>query len=323
VSEWYIRAMQPEADVSRIVALINAVESEPITLVEFQRWLAQTSPGRVCRRMVAANAQDEAIGYSVAVHEAWAPPGHFYVWVAVDQERCGQGIGAALYADARVFLREQGAASLASEARDHCAASLRFAQQRGFAIQRHHFESTLDLTAFDETPYQDVIPALTAAGIRFSSLADFGDSQAARRKLYELNDETGRDIPGADEAWMSFEEFEQWICGAEWYRPEGQLVALDGETWAGMAAVRLMPEVQSAYNLHTGVARPYRGRKIALALKLCAIRYARQHGARAMRTHNDSLNAPMLAINQRLGYRSQPGKYILRADVASQSMPFS
>jgi GNAT superfamily N-acetyltransferase len=310
-----IRPAQPEPDFLRIVALINAIEPEPVTLAQFRQWHAHMPPGRICRRMVATNERDEAIGYSVAAHEAWSPAQHFYVWATVDPQARGQGVGSALYADAQAFLHSQGAASLTSEVRDDCPASLRFAQRRGFMVERHQFESTLDLTTFDEMPYRDIIPALEAAGIRFFSLADLHDSQEARLKLYALNHTTSLDVPGAASVDMSFSEFEQWVLGAEWYRPDGQLIAADGEMWVGLAAVQLLPHSQGAYNLMTGVIRPYRGRKIALALKLQAICYARSHSARYLRTHNDSLNAPMLTINRKLGYQPQPGKYILRCNI--------
>ena len=80
--------------------------------------------------------------------------------------------------------------------------------------------------------------------------------------------------------------------------------------------MRLHPQTHGAYNVHTGVLRPYRGRGLGLALKLAAISYAQAQGARYLRTNNDSLNAPVLALNQRLGYQSEPGKYSLRARLA-------
>jgi GNAT superfamily N-acetyltransferase len=75
--------------------------------------------------------------------------------------------------------------------------------------------------------------------------------------------------------------------------------------------ISLTPETQRAYNATTGVIRAYRGRKIAQALKALAACYARQHGAREIGTDNDSLNAPMLAVNRKLGYQPQSGKYLL------------
>ena len=67
----------------------------------------------------------------------------------------------------------------------------------------------------------------------------------------------------------------------------------------------------SSTNFITGVLPAYRGRKIAQALKLIAIRYAKARGANYIRTDNDSENAPMLAINRKLGYKSQTGVYLL------------
>ncbi len=53
-----------------------------------------------------------------------------------------------------------------------------------------------------------------AQGIHFVTLADFNDSQEARRKLYEVNYITSLETPGYDGDWMPFDEFEQHICGA-------------------------------------------------------------------------------------------------------------
>ena len=68
------------------------------------------------------------------------------------------------------------------------------------------------------------------------------------------------------------------------------------------------------FNAFTGVRREYRGRGIALALKLLAIDFCCRSGAGRVRTNNDSKNAPMLAINRRLGYLPEPGWYATRRE---------
>ncbi|MFN8443531.1 MAG: GNAT family N-acetyltransferase [Caldilineaceae bacterium] len=307
-----IRPARPETDIPGIAAVVNAFESPPVTLEIVQEWFTQTAPGRITQRLVAVDTQYEVIGYSVVFHAPWSPDFHFYVWVGVDPAWRGQGIGTALYAEAQTFLRGERATQLTSEILDNDPVALAFAQRRGFTIDRHHFASVLDIGSFDETPYQSVIPTLEAAGIRFCSLADFQDTQEARQKLHAVNTITDQDIPGWEGPGLSFAEFEQWVCNSSWYRPDGQLIAIDGEEWVGMCTIQLRPETQGAYNVHTGVVRSHRGRKIALALKLVAIRYARTHGVQTLHTNNDSFNAPMLAINRKLGYRRQPGKYMLR-----------
>lgn len=68
------------------------------------------------------------------------------------------------------------------------------------------------------------------------------------------------------------------------------------------------------HNAFTDVDRAYHGRKIALALKLLAIQCARRYGASSIMTDNDSMNAPMLAINRKLGYQQESAMYrLLRA----------
>ena len=148
-------------------------------------------------------------------------------------------------------------------------------------------------------------------GFSFCSLADFPDTPETRRKLYDLNSATELDIPGVDGSYMTYSEFEERVIGARWFRRAGQRLALDGDTWIGFVAVMLTPDTQGAYNAMTGVIRAYRGRKIAQALKVMAICYARQNGAWRIRTNNDSRNAPILAINQKMGYQPQPGKFFL------------
>jgi RimJ/RimL family protein N-acetyltransferase len=65
------------------------------------------------------------------------------------------------------------------------------------------------------------------------------------------------------------------------------------------------------FNAFTGTHPDYRGRRIALALKLHTIRLARRLNLAHIRTYNDSHNVPMLAINDKLGYVRQPGRYQL------------
>ncbi len=79
------------------------------------------------------------------------------------------------------------------------------------------------------------------------------------------------------------------------------------------------PHTQAMYNQFTGVDRAYRGQRIGLALKLLAIRCARQHNVAYLWTHNDSKNAHMLAINQKLGYEPRPGKYRMSRNLGAMT----
>ena len=307
-----LRPALPSIDEPGIASVVNAFEQNPVSVETVREWLTHDAPGRISYRRVAVNGDDAVVGYAVSVHETWDPEGQFYAWVGVAPAWRRQGIGAALYLDMRDFLKHHIAGTVTSEVRDDCAVSQAFARRRGFVNDRHLFQSSLDLEHFDDSPYAQFTEDHAASGIRIYSLADFGDTAAARRKLYEVNAVTDRDVPGWTGPGLSFEEFNEWVYESGWYRPDGQLFAADGDRWVGICAVRLYPEVHEAFNVHTGVIRSYRRRRIALALKLAAICYARSQGAWSISTHNDSTNSPMLSLNRKLGYVPEPGRYTLQ-----------
>ncbi|MDE3229647.1 MAG: GNAT family N-acetyltransferase, partial [Chloroflexota bacterium] len=224
----------------------------------------------------------------------------------------GQGVGAALWRAALAWLRTEGATGVEVDVRDNDPAALRFAEARGFGRERHRFESTLDLASFDETPFAGAIARAEAAGYRFFSLADVGDTEEAQRRDYEVNRRAALDTPGAWQTFMPFADWRRNVCEASWYRLDGQIIAARGDEWVGLAAIGYFAVTNSMYNMITGVDREHRGRSVAQALKLLSIRCARRYGAAYIRTHNDSENAPMLAINRKLGYQPQPGLYQCR-----------
>jgi predicted GNAT superfamily acetyltransferase len=127
--------------------------------------------------------------------------------------------------------------------------------------------------------------------------------------LWEVNYATYMDDPASTGSFLDSDGMNQMFNTASWFRPEGQILAADGDRYVGLSAVGYFKETNSAYNMMTGVMPDYRGRKIAQALKLLSIRAAQNWGVDSIRTNNDSQNAPMLAINRRLGYVPEPGIY--------------
>lgn len=172
------------------------------------------------------------------------------------------------------------------------------------------------MRSFDEQPFAGVIEACEASGIRFTSIAELGDTTENRRQLYAINRTTSLDIPGSDGTFPSFEESINWIFQAAWFRADGQLIARDGERWVGYCSVGYYAETNSMYNFMTGIEKGYRGRKIAVALKLLAIRLAKDAGVEYIRTNNDAENMAMLAINRKLGYQPLLSIYQLTNQLA-------
>src|SRR5207249_9006652 len=70
--------------------------------------------------------------------------------------------------------------------------------------------------------------------------------------------------------------------------------------------VTMVKENGTAYTNFTGVSRAERGKGIALAMKLRALRDLMTRGVKLFGTTNDEPNAAMRGINRRLGYVPDP-----------------
>jgi GNAT superfamily N-acetyltransferase len=93
------------------------------------------------------------------------------------------------------------------------------------------------------------------------------------------------------------------------------MLAIDTErdVVVGYANLAFVPgSTTVAWHDMTAVARSHRGRGIAMALKQAVIDWARANGLTALETGNDVDNAPMRAVNARLGYEPMPDEIFVR-----------
>jgi RimJ/RimL family protein N-acetyltransferase len=307
-----IRTAVPDKDYAQLAALLSQVWSDPVNPDGLREW-DTTEDGRIMnRRMVLVDADEKVVGYSSVFREGSAENGRYDIWVCVESRYRCQGLGTKLYDEALQFAKAQGAAILDTDYREGSEDSQRFAAKRGFVVDRYMFESTIDLQTFDIGQFAELANALQGSEVRISTLAAEGDTEANRRKLHAVNKTTALDDPASHGTFPDFAEFNKMWNTASWFVPEGQFVAIAGEEYVGLSAVGYLKESNSMYNLMTGVAQEYRGRQIAQVLKLNAIQFAKEFGAEYIRTHNDSQNTAMLAINRKLGYEPQPGQYRLK-----------
>lgn len=306
-----LRPADPDQDYDWIAALVTPFEQQRWTAERLREADRTDSAGVRRRRLVAVDSTGLAVGYALLYSSEWMQPGQHWLWLIVDPARRGQKWGAAIYQEGLRLLRADQPTACFTEVRDHDGVSLRFAERRGFRIDRHLFESRLDLRSFDDSRFAGLIDSVRSEGIRLFSLAEVGDTTENRHKLWEVNRETSLQIPGSTGGFPDFDAFNTIFNTSAWFDPAGQILAADGDQFVGLSAVGYFAEDHSAYNLMTGVLKSYRGRKIAQALKLLSVRYALSTPADVLRTHNDSENEPMLRINDKLGYVPQPGLYRL------------
>ena len=294
--------------------MISSQEDEPTTEAGL-RDDYERNKASIIRLMAAEAEQGEVLGFYWAWRDKVEPDLVSFILVVKPEQR-RQGVGRILYEDLARAVAGAHAQKIRVSLLDGCPDYRAFAERRGFREIRHHIGMELDLQAFDDRPYDGILARLQAEGFRFTSMAELGNTQAAQRKLYALNDAASASTPGqaGEHPWVSFEYFQKSVCQSDWYIPDGQIVAIDTASgaWAGMSAITRRPGQSYAYNLFTGVDLPYRGRKLGQAVKVLALRYARNVlQAQTVRTHHNTKNLPMIAIDTKLGYQLVSGTYLM------------
>jgi GNAT superfamily N-acetyltransferase len=313
-----LRPTEPEKDFGQIALLISSQEDEPTTEAALREDF-EAHKESILRLMTAEDEQEQLLGFTW-VYRDRVEPQRLSFYLVVKPEQRGHGVGHQLYADMAHVVEAARAKKLRTSALDSCPEGRAFAEQRGFSEIRHQIGMQLDLEALDDRPWDAILERLKGQGFRFTSMQELGDTEDARRRLYALNDAASASTPGqsGEHAWSSFEDFQKSVCGSDWYKPDGQIVAIDTSTgaWAAMSAITRMKEREYAYNLFTGVDLPYRGRKLGQAVKVLALRYARNTlQVQTVRTHHNTENLPMIAIDTKFGYRLISGAYLMEKNL--------
>ncbi|GMA17260.1 GNAT family N-acetyltransferase [Deinococcus metallilatus] len=294
------------ADLPAWVALSNLVLERNVPLEAVQAEDARRDPARFSRRWVVEEG-GEVRGLAHLYFFPFDPPGSLHASILVQPEARGQGVGRALWAVLEQAAREAGASGLTADVSDTDPQSLAWAERRSFHQHAHRFASELDLGTFDETPYLDALARAEDQGVTFTDLGGADEATLERYldfyadRLIETPDLAGHPrwplAQVRETLHLDHAAYPKWLILA---------VGPDGE-WLGTTAMVRYREM--AYNELTAVHPRARGRGLALPLKLHAIRRAREAGLTFMRTNNHSRNAPMLAVNRRLGFEARPGKY--------------
>lgn len=319
-NELKFRPVEPERDFEQLATLFTNEQDEPTTKTSLMEDYEQHKERIFCLTAVES-PQGELLGFNWAVHSRFdASQAYFYLIVEPSQHQ--KGAGSLLYQDLISAVCQAGIKKLEVSIRDNCPACRRFAEKRGFKEKTHRMAMALDLETFEDTRYDRIIDNLKGQGFQFTSMEALGNTEEAQRKLYTLNNATAMETMGSDgePSWLSFEDFQKTVCQANWYQPAGQMVVIDIATgqWAGMSAITRFEGAEAAYNLFTGVDRNYRGRKLGQAVKVVALRYAREVlQVKTVQTHHNDRNQPMIAIDRKFGYVQIPGVYTMVKEMES------
>lgn len=302
-----IRPLDIDRDAEAIAQITR--EANPLAVINAEGFAhrLRTIPETSKPQTWVAEADGTVVGVATAFLSIFAPgSGDAGVHVTVAETHRRHGVGGALFDRALAHTRELDA----KRALTHFHANddgIAFAERRGFVEVRSETEAMLDPRTVSERTHADARP-----------MTDVDPHLA-----YEIDIESTYDMPSTEEfAGMTYDEWAEHVLDYPLFSREGSFVVFDGGEAAAVSLVNVDHETGRAGSMFTGTRRAFRGRGLALAAKLASIEWAATHGVTSMYTYNDATNAPMLAVNKRLGYKPA-GRQVemLKEETASSPAP--
>ncbi|MFC6592307.1 GNAT family N-acetyltransferase [Deinococcus lacus] len=301
------------ADAAAIAEVLNAADPTwPMTAEQVAHYQAARDPALFITEVLAVQAGQVvgtgSLGHDSVSHEDW----RYWGDLAVHPQARGQGIGAALYSELLRRVQERRAKEIRTMLSDlpHDAPGVRFITARGFVPTWTRYESSLHTDTADLHAFDDLMERVAAGGIVLTPLSELSGPEH-ERWLYELDWLLFQDVPMG--LTLTRRTQEQWVKDElkdPTLRPELSFVAVDPTQndpltgfYIGYSTIGWNEMGGYGYIGMTGVRREYRGRGIAKALKVAAMRALAAAGGGEIRTFNDAPNVAMLKMNEALGFR--------------------
>jgi ribosomal protein S18 acetylase RimI-like enzyme len=314
-----LREVRWPQDYAAVADVLNASNPEwPVTPELLQTWEEARDPALFAAQLVAEREGQVVgvghIGHDDFAFEEWRYFGNLHV----HPDARGHGVGTALYDALLARVRERGAREVRTMLGDaeHDAPGRAFLERRGFAVAWERYESRLNTADVDLTRFGALLNAVAADGVQLRSLRELQDDPQRNRWLHELDWQLFQDVPMGTtltkrplEAWVRQELEDPTLA------PDLSFVAVRPELndpltgpYIGYSTLGRNP-AGFYYIGMTGVRRGDRGRGIAKALKVAAMRALADAGGGEIRTFNDPPNVAMIRMNEGLGFRRTSTRY--------------
>jgi len=306
---WMVRPWEP-GDVDGIIHVQNqCAPMHRLSKAEFLRDMETLEPD-LQRMIFVAEADMTIVGVVICNRIAGMyHPNKFMLELGVLESHRSQGIGKDLYSMALTHLRELDVISISVQVSEQNERGLVFAKIRGYDEQKRDFVSVLDLAGFDPSAYED-----QSIDVEIRSLQDF-DSPDIRRAWYDLFTIVRQDVPrSAPPSPLSFEFFEDNVINEPDLVKTATLFAYQDGRMIGFTAGYHDQESNHFDQWLTAVDRDHRRKHVALSLKVAQATEVKRLGIASIKTDNDTRNAPMLKVNDKLGFVRQPAVLSLQKD---------
>jgi GNAT superfamily N-acetyltransferase len=283
-----IRPARPD-DAPGVVALRTVVHPYLVRGVESTRRMIAKPPPEEDWTAWVAEADGQVVGWASAYRNSQTsePDVGEISTLHVHPAHRGRGVGTALLEAALDHLRVIGTRRVLTWSQP---GSLPFARRHGFTPSRELRYSVLDLRPAPPMPEPP-------PGVRLLSAADLDP-----HRIYQVDAESSLDEPGdVPTDAMGYDIWHNEVWDNPGLDLDASTVAeVDGTLTTVSLVKRDGDQMWSAF---TGTVPGYRGRGLALLVKRAALHRAAASGVHTAYTSNDEANAPMLAVNARLGYR--------------------
>lgn len=295
-------------DAPAATALLREVVPDFLVNAKLLAHWRRTTPERARQRWWVVEEQGEVVGWGEAeLRWAVAEPGVGWIWVGVRRDRRRRGLGSALHAAAEAHLRGTGAHTVQSTLVEDAGG---FSRRLGYHVTRHERLSRLDVRSADLSGLDELETEKRAEGFRLVPLAEL---LGRPRDLHAMYDEAHADMP-SDHPYgtLDFDEWRRETLENPLLDRDGSMNVLFDDRPVAFAWLVVDREGRRGEHELTGTVREFRGRGLGRLAKLAAVRWCKENGVDTLLTGNDATNAPMLAINDRLGYAPT----VVRAEVS-------
>lgn len=302
---------QSERDYGASVSIHNAnAKHNPITVEQEKQADAQRNPDYFFQRIVI-ELDGDIIGMSECGETHWLDEPDQYFWhYNFLPEYINQGHDETVYADLMERLQVKNPRKLLAGILDDRVYQMQFIESLdGYTLVQTELTSTLNVTQFDITKFNELMQKMQKRNIKFYSVSELQEQDADwLKKLWDLDWMLVQDVPrSAPAKRRPLEEFEKMIRADESYYPDANFVAVrDSDDYIGLTGLSFnVVNPTLAYTHLTGVIRDYRRQGVATAIKAHAIQRAKERGVRQIHTLNNEIN-PMFNLNLQLGFQRGP-----------------
>lgn len=284
--------------------------SSPRDPMVYQYWWSHPDENWVINRFIVSRG-GRRVGHASSEHARWEVQPERYGTVGgelLPMERTQTTLGALFEAMEKRVVAD-GARVLGVYAYENDPLRIAAIEARGYKEDRRSRRWELDLVANREkllAMAEISRERMRREGVRILTLAQ-DDDPSVIEKVWRLSEEAGDDVPTTvPRVPEAMEAYVRWANAPEVHR-DRFWIARVGDGVVGVSVLAYPPVRGIVGTNWTATARSVRGRGVARALKCESVAQAIALGVDRVRTGNDAANAPILHLNETMGYKPVAG----------------